>query len=257
MHIYTYWVTPPGGKMPVYLELCMQTWRKAIPGVQISIIDHSNLPQFLPKTLLTASFYALPLAMQSDVVSVWVLLSRGGLFIDADTIMTENPFVSSHLRDARLYAFGYPQQKRIHLAVMLSQQPQNALLYAWATDIAKKLAQPLPSPLPWDWVGNAIINPLLNDPLQAGHFQILDAGEYGNILELSVADDNPFNRYLKYYFTPPAQSFQETVKKVKGGMISLHNSWTPEIYRAATLQEIINSRESLMLSSLLITLLAA
>lgn len=243
--------------MPVYLELCMQTWRKAIPGVQISMIDHRNIQQFVPKTLLTDSFFKLPLAMQSDVVSVWVLLSRGGLFIDADTIMTANPFASMALDDTRLHAFGYPQQRRIHLAIMLNQQPHNALLYAWITDIAQKMAQPLPSPLPWDWVGNAIINPLLNDPSQAERFHILDAGEYGNILELSVADDNPCHRYLKYYFTPPGESIEEIVGKVKGGMISLHNSWTPEIYRAATLQEIINSRESLMLSYLLVTLLAA
>ena len=37
-------------------------------------------------------------------------------------------------------------------------------------------------------------------------------------------------------------------------MISLHNSWTPEIYRTATLQDIIKSKDSLMLSHLLVNL---
>lgn len=257
MHIYTYWVNKAESTLPVYLKLCMQTWVKAIPGVKIEIIHHQNLHQYLPETLLTDSFYGLSLAMQSDVVSVWVLMSRGGLFIDADTIMTHNPFAGIEPENDKLYAFGYQAKKQIHLAVMFCRQAKNPLLAAWATEIAAKMAQPLPSPLPWDWVGNSIINPLLATTAMEGHYQILEAGEYGNILELSIEDDNPYNRYIKYYFTPPTQSFAETRRRVVGGMISLHNSWTPEIYRSATLQEIIKSKPSLMLSHLLLTLLDA
>ena len=87
------------------------------------------------------------------------------------------------------------------------------------------------------------------------HYQILEAEEYGNILELSVNDDNPYNRYIKYYFTPPTQTANEILSSIKGGMISLHNSWTPDLYRAATLQDIIKSKDSLMLSHLLINLI--
>lgn len=256
MHIYTYWVNKNDTPMPVYLQLCVQTWRNAIPGVEICLINHNNLHAYLPKTLLTESFFNLPLAMQSDVVSVWVLLSRGGLFIDADTIMTANPFTSAIFTADRLYAFGYQARRQIHLAVMFSQQPKNTLLYAWITEVAKKLTQPLPSPLPWDWVGNSIINKLLNNASMEDHYQILDAAEYGNILELSVNDDNPYNRYIKYYFTPPTQAADEILSRIKGGMISLHNSWTPDLYRAATLQDIIKSKDSLMLSHLLINLIA-
>ncbi|MDN8598429.1 capsular polysaccharide synthesis protein [Citrobacter sp. S2-9] len=255
MHIYTYWVNQNNSDMPVYLKLCMRSWYKAIPGAKICLINQANIMQFLPKTLLTASFFNLPLAMQSDVVSVWVLLSRGGLFLDVDTIMTRNPFTNNVFNPARLCAFGYEERKQIHLAVMFSQQRKNALLYAWITEVAKKLAKPLPSPLPWDWVGNSIINILLREPSLQESVQILDAGDYGNILELSITEETPFNRYMKYYFTPPVCPLEETILKVKGGMISLHNSWTPEIYRKATLQEIVKSRDSLMLSHLLVNIL--
>ncbi|POT58665.1 hypothetical protein C3432_12360 [Citrobacter amalonaticus] len=257
MHIYTYWVNTTNRAMPVYLQLCMQTWIKAIPGVKVSMINHENVHQFVPKALLTRSFYQLPLAMQSDVVSVWVLASRGGFFLDVDTIMTVNPFSGNAFDASKLYAFGYQEKKQIHLAILLCQQQKNPLLYAWATEIAKKIAQPLPSPLPWDWVGNSIINSLLAAESMADHYQILEAEDYGNILELSVADESPYNRYIKFYFTPPTHSLTNTLKKVKGGMISLHNSWTPEIYRRATLQDIIKSRESLMLSHLLLNILEA
>ena len=243
--------------MPVYLQLCIQTWHKAIPDLTISIINHANVHTYLPKVLLTESFYKLPLAMQSDVVSVWVLLSRGGLFIDVDTIITANPFSNSLFNADKLFAFGYQARRQIHLAVMFSQQPLNILLNTWIIEVTKKLAQPLPSPLPWDLVGNSIINKLLSDTSLEPHYQILEVAEYGNIAELSLADENPYNRYIKFYFTPPIKTVSEIKQQTKGGMISLHNSWTPDIYRNATLQDIIKSKDSLMLSHLLINLVAA
>lgn len=217
MHIYTYWVNQPGSSMPDYLKLCMQTWIKAIPGVKIVIINHDNIRQYLPGTLLSEAFFNLPLAMQSDVVSVWVLLSRGGMFIDVDTIMTANPFATGAFNEATLYAFGYQQRQQIHLAILFCQRRQNPLLYQWITEIGKRLAQPLPSPLPWDWVGNSIINPLLRKDEMKPHYEILEAQAFGNILELSVADENPWNRYIKFWFTPPAQPLNELLARVKGG----------------------------------------
>lgn len=78
MNFYTYWVNKNNAAMSDYIRLCMHTWELAVPRIKIELINHENISQFLPKEVLTSSFYDLSLAMQSDVVSVWVLMSRGG-----------------------------------------------------------------------------------------------------------------------------------------------------------------------------------
>jgi hypothetical protein len=223
----------------------------AAPDISLEIINHANINKYLPKRLLTPSFYDLTLAMQSDVVSVWVLLSRGGLFMDADTIMTKNPFSKGLFPQDRFSAFGYPNRKSIHLAVMSSPYPNNPLLFQWISQISELLAHPLPSPLPWSYVGNAIVNDLLKNENYSSAAYIIDAATSGNIIEIDSPHELPYHRYLNFYFTAPKISFSEIVEKSSSGLISLHNSWTPEAYRKASLAEIFRSKESILLSHLL------
>lgn len=254
MKIYTYWVDRDKSGMPEYIKLCMHTWALAIPGVSIEIINHKNIHDYLPETLLTPSFYALSLAMQSDVVSVWVLLSRGGVFMDADTIMTKNPFSEGVFPQNTFSAFGYPQKKSIHLAVIASPQPNNPVLAQWASEITRRLAKPLPEPLPWHYVGNGIIDELLKNDRYASSTHIIDAASSGNISEIDSPYEHPHHRYLDFYFTAPKATVSEIVEKARCGLISLHNSWTPEAYRKASLAEIMQSKNNILLSHLLINL---
>ncbi len=254
MKIYTYWVNQTSTSMPAYIQLCMYSWELAIPGVQIEIINHENIGDYLPNGLLTSSFYDLSLAMQSDVVSVWVLMSRGGVFIDADTIMTGNPFEYAIFSEKKLTAFGCPERKSIHLAILCSPEPNNPLLVEWVRAIFTRLNAPLPNPLPWNYVGNSIINMLLNDQLFSDYFNIIDARVSGNILELASDKDEPYLRYLDFYFTAPTVELNDILKRVRFNLISLHNSWTPDSYRKASLETIIETKDTVFLSHLLLHL---
>lgn len=254
MNVYTYWVDQSKNGIPDYIKLCMRTWQRAISGITIEIINHQNLHRYLPETLLTPSFYRLSLAMQSDVVSIWVLLTRGGVFLDADTIMTKDPFSNGQFPKDKFSAFGYPQSKRIHLAVMSSPEPNHSLLSKWAEAIAERLSVPLPTPVPWDYVGNSIVNALFDSGHYSENTEIIDATVSGNILELGNHHEHPHHRYLDFYFTAPKLTFEEIVAKSNCGLISLHNSWTPDIYRNANLQELVKSKDSVLLSHLLINL---
>lgn len=251
MKVYTYWVDCDKSGMPDYIKLCMRTWSIVAPDSSVEIINHANINNYLPKKLLTPSFYDLSLAMQSDVVSVWVLLSRGGLFMDADTIMTKNPFSMGLFPQDRSSAFGYPHRKSIHLAVMSSPYPNNPLLFQWISKISERLARLLPSPLPWNYVGNDIVNDLLKNEEYSSAAYIIDAASSGNIIELDIPQELPYLRYLNFYFTAPKISFSEIVGKTTCGLISLHNSWTPEVYRKASIADIYRSTESILLSHLL------
>lgn len=254
MNFYTYWVNKNNAAMPDYIRLCMHTWELAVPRIKIELINHENISQFLPKEVLTSSFYDLSLAMQSDVVSVWVLMSRGGIFIDADTIMTGDPFTHPVFHENKLTCFGYPERKSIHLAILCSPQPHNPILVEWAREILRRLSLPLPTPLPWHYVGNGIINFLLNQPQFEHHFHIIDAQASGNILELMSDKEEPYSRYLDFYFSAPKLDVEDALSRVHFKLISLHNSWTPDSYREANLETINNTRESIFLSHILLHL---
>lgn len=251
MKIYTYWVDRDTSGMPAYIKMCMQTWRINAPDISIEMINHDNLHHYLPEMLLTPSFYKLSLAMQSDVVSVWVLLSRGGVFMDADTIMTRDLFSENYFPQEKFSAFGYPEKKSIHLAVMSSPNPNNPLLFQWGLHIAERMAQPLPDPLPWNYVGNGIIDELLKDEKYVDCYSIIDAATSGNIIEINNKNETPLHRYIDFYFTPPKKSVKEIIASSQCGLISLHNSWTPDAYKKASIKDIFKTKESLLISQLL------
>lgn len=254
MKVYTYWVNKNGSTMPDYIKLCMYTWELAVPNVHVEIINHENISQYLPAELLTESFYKLSLAMQSDVVSVWVLMSRGGIFIDADTIMTGDPFRHSVFQSDKFVAFGYPERKSIHLAILFSPQPKNPILVEWSREIFRRLSLPLPEPLPWHYVGNGIVNEILNNPAAEGYFEIIDAGASGNILELMSDKEDAYLRYIDFYFSTSRLTLEDVLPKVHFNLISLHNSWTPDPYRQANLEMIVKTKDSIFMSHLLMHL---
>lgn len=254
MTVYTYWVNQAGTPMPEYIRLCLQTWAQAMPENDVTIINHDNVEDFLPPEMLTPSLYGLSLAMQSDVVSAWVLMTSGGIFLDADTIMLSNPFAQPAFQQDKLIAFGYPQHKTIHLAVLANRLPQNPLLAAWVDNIKIRLQASLPAEPGWDFVGNSIVNPLLQLPVYQHDCHIIDASGSGNILEAATDQRDAYQRYLNYYFSPPTESFATLRAQARYGIVSLHNSWTPAAYRQASREFIAASRDRFRLSWLLASL---
>ncbi len=41
MQIYTFW--EPRDRMPYYIQLCIETWKKFLPEAEITILDFSNV----------------------------------------------------------------------------------------------------------------------------------------------------------------------------------------------------------------------
>ena len=85
--IFTFW--EPSQKMPAYIRLCIQTWKKFLPEYEVIILDYSNIdkwiePNFYDKILYTD--FTLP--KQADAIRCAVLSKHGGIWMDADTIIT-------------------------------------------------------------------------------------------------------------------------------------------------------------------------
>lgn len=246
MKIYTYWVNPENRQAPVYIKMCVKTWEKLILSADIIVINDKNVAEYIGDDIDMDSFRKLSLPQQSDVVSVAVLSKLGGFFIDADTIVTGDITpVFDRSQPGVFHAFGFPDRKAIHLAVMWCRDSNNPVLTAWYKTICEKM-KVLPAVRGWDYVGNSIIGELLQKGEYTDAYHIVDRTSSGNIIE-SVYDSSGDTRgaYLNFWFRRDDLTPEEIINHAHYKMISLHNSWTPWSFKNSTVEEIVASNTAL------------
>lgn len=93
--LFTFW--EPKEKMPAYIRLCMQTWKKFLPECEVVLLDYSNLEEWLGKDVYDEILFRdFSLPKQADAIRCALLKKYGGLWLDADTILT-SPQVKDYL----------------------------------------------------------------------------------------------------------------------------------------------------------------
>lgn len=244
-HFYTYW---EGSNCPTYVELCVATWYNHIPDLELTVINHSNLFEWVGDVYNIEKLLSFSLPMQSDAVSAAVLAKFGGTFIDADTVMVSDPRISFLDQGTdRFTAFGIPSSKRFHVAVLHTGSPGNSIALQWMHHAAVRI-DARPSSVGWDYLSGQILHPLLDDPHYETNFNIIDRKLSGNILEsvFELAPGQGKRAYEMLYFEPNGISLEKAVASVKEGLISLHNSWTPSSYAAIESAEDVFEYDSLL-----------
>nr|WP_247595134.1 capsular polysaccharide synthesis protein [Salmonella enterica] len=226
--------------------MCIKTWEKYIPDLKLIVINEKNVSEYISGDIDLNSFNKLSLPQQSDVVSVAVLSKFGGVFIDADTIVTKD--VTGYILDRRksiFYSFGYPDNHEIHLAIMWCMEKNNPILVRWYETIKSKM-ESLPKYIKWDYIGNSIIKDILNEEKYKEHFEIIDRSSSGNIIESIFRPSvDSFKAYTEFWFGSEITSPEEIINKANAGAISLHNSWTPYDFKRKSLEDVIDSNNTL------------
>lgn len=160
--IFSFW--EPKGSMTPYLELCVKTWKRNLPGYEIIFLDYSNLCHYLPEGAYDMNILRkLTLMMQKDAVMVAVLKEHGGIFMDADTLVTGNisPLVRM-LRHTEVVMFS------AHMA-FVAAQPGSYLLTLWYKKIQQKLnflkeeKDGSPQFRQWDFIGNRSLADVMDE----------------------------------------------------------------------------------------------
>lgn len=244
--IFSYWVNKEGCETPAYIELCMQTWHEHIPDLELIIIDHSNIREWAGDVIDYSLFFQLPPMHQSDIASFVILAKHGGIFMDADTIVTRDIFEEFSKFDTKsLVAFGYPNTANIHLAILVALDPNNAFVTA-AADMATQRLNSAPTTanfvLNWDTFGNSIILEVAKDNEIMKLLHVLDRKQTGNMLEAHYFTGSPpMDQYMKFYFSSHKIKLKEVVRKIKFGAVSLHNSYTPEYFKNYTKEQVLEA----------------
>lgn len=244
-----YW---EGSKPPAYLSLCVSSWLDYLDLDDVVIINQSNAHRYIGDFFDIKNLKMYSFAKQSDIVSAAYLTKFGGTFIDIDTIMINercNNFLENDSSRDVLKLFGNHATGGMHIGA-LSTPARGRLISYWA----EKLLDRVPEwefDNSWAYVGNQIIEPYAKLSENSEYLEVLDVSDLLVTPELQAIEDSSLNsrqKYEKFWFSElnsENKKFIDQLISDGGGIISLHNSWTPEFYADMSVDQILNDNRCL------------
>lgn len=250
--LFTFW--EPKEKMPAYIRLCMQTWQKFLPESEVVLLDYSNLEEWLGKDVYDEILFRdFSLPKQADAIRCALLKKYGGLWLDADTILT-SPQVKDYLMiDSELVmiskhlAFIKANNNSKIIADWYNQIQYNLKFYKdvkYQNNAVQKILHPrrYRRVENWDYLGNYILHKMLKTKNKKKFFSI-DRMEINALPELNnKKNDNLVENYQNFYFENDYS--QDVIKNTKG-IILLHNSWTPQQFLEMNEEEFLSRNNTL------------
>ena len=237
--IFTFW--EPKDKIPLYIKQCINTWAKFLPDYQIIILDYSNLNDWLPKNYYDKYlFQSFSLAIQADAIRCAILKQYGGIWMDADTIITSDKakiFFNS-LSDFSLIgkSIGFivankdsyilkKWQQYIYKKIAIHKKYKNIFTYIFNYKLYRKFRT-------WDYLGNSIINHYIKSKDSKVFHSIPIVKNY-IMPEKNYKKENNINKstvqnYKDFYFY---NDYSDYVMNNTKGLICLHNSWIPKEFK--------------------------
>lgn len=250
--LFTFW--EPKEKMPAYIRLCMQTWKKFLPECEVVLLDYSNLEEWLGIDVYDEILFKdFSLPKQADAIRCALLKKYGGLWLDADTILT-SPQVKDYLMiDSELVmiskhlAFIKANNNSKIIADWYNQIQYNLKFYKdvkYQNNAVQKILHPrrYRRVENGDYLGNYILHKMLKTKNKKKFFSI-DRMEINALPELNNKNnDNLVENYQNFYFENDYS--QDVIKNTKG-IILLHNSWTPQQFLQMNEEEFLSRNNTL------------
>ena len=255
--IFTFW--EPRKNIHGYISLCMRTWKIFHPDYEVVVLDWQNLDRYLtPNEIGAVLCKEMTLAKQSDCLRCAILLKYGGIWMDADTILTHR--IDTLLnREGCLFIGRQEVGRRMnHGAFIVANAPGSQFLLSWYSSLLPRICEARRyrlNPLlrvfcrskwrkirRWDYCVNAIIDPLCNEQGERLGYQFVDKDDIGAMPEFRLRRNPRFaalsaaQLYRKYWFEKP----EAEVEGGSGGVVLLHNSWTPKSFRDMSEDEFLS-----------------
>ena len=250
--------------------LCIQTWKKYLPEYNINVLDYSNLKYYLGEPLFSRIICKeMTLPIQADAIRVAIIKKYGGIWFDVDTIILGREFISE-LKDTKLAMFGEEMNKTQHIGFIYACK-NLFLLNTWLEQIIKniniykklytkkrnnndnKLKILFSEINKWNYLGNGIIDPILKNITDKKLYLRLDKYKMNIFPEYKYFENTSLDfmsRYRLFYFQSGDPKYIINNNK---GIILLHNSFTPILYKKMTAKKFL--RQDILLSKLLAQIL--
>ena len=250
--IFTFW--EPIKKIPGYILLCIKTWKKFLPEYDIQFLDYKRVINLLGNDTFSKIIYKyLSLPIQADAIRVALLKKFGGIWMDPDTIITNREFLTN-LENYELAMVG--ENNMQHIGFIFASN-NSKIMNDWLNEIIRRIrslrqfdnTHKRRKKVIWSFLGNGIIDGLLNQNIYKNKFFRLDKKKLNVFPEKTFFSNtklNDFQKYQKFYFhNREPKIILENTK----GIIMLHNSWTPIKYKTMKENEFL--KQNILLSKLL------
>lgn len=253
--IFTFW--EPQEKIPGYIRLCIETWKKNLPEYEIIILDYKSLKNYISETLLSKIICKnMSIAKQADAIRVALLKIYGGIWMDSDTIIINGEFLKG-LENFELAMIGKGNMQ--HIGFIFSHI-NSTILKDWLKIIiirVNKFKQTIKNLnfqnelkrfYTWDYLGNGIIDRILTN-ISATKFKRINKDEINALPEIKYFKNSsfsPIRKYTLFYFQK--RDIQLVLNNSKS-ILLLHNSWSPSKYKKMSRQEFL--KQDILLSRLL------
>lgn len=250
-HIFTFW--EPKDKIPSYLELCLETWKKFLPSYEIIILDYSNIFDWIEEDLFDEIlFKEFSLPKQADAIRCAILKKYGGIWMDIDTIITSTSvedilninseliMIGTHLafikadKNSRIIKYWHKNTLKNICFYKQHKCQKNKFLYFLEKIFNYKLHKNLES---WNYLGNLILKKKLKTKNKQ-KFYSLDKLKINALPELkNKSSDSLIENYQNFYFK---DNYSDDILKESKGIILLHNSWTLDKIKKLSKKEFLN-----------------
>ena len=254
--IFSFW--EPKEKLPGYISLCIKTWKKYLPDYEIKILDYKYAKELIGDNLFHSIISeSMPLSIQADAIRVALLNKYGGIWIDADTIITSGEFLKG-LEKYELVMLGGKNIQ--HIGFIFASKTSN-IIKKWLSEIINRVdiynqiklnSGRCLKIINWNFLGNGIVNKLLNHTTDKEFFR-LNKYEINCFPEIKIYENTSLEQMKQYNLLYFQKREPNIILNNTKGIILLHNSWTPIKYKAMSEQEFL--KEDILLSRLLAKIL--
>lgn len=250
--IFSFW--EPKEKIPGYIHLCIQTWKKNLPQYEINILDYKGVKEYIGDNLFNNIISKkMSLRVQADAIRVALLKKFGGIWMDADTVIINGEFLKD-LDKYELVMFG--KNKGQHIGFIFASK-YSIIISEWLNEIINRvnnyrkinsILKNRTKRVTWHYLGNGIINRIINLN-KSNKFCRLNKDKMNVFPEITFFRNttlSPIKRYRLFYFK---KGHPKIVLNNVKGIIMLHNSWTPLKYQKMSENKFL--KEDILLSRLL------
>lgn len=213
--VFTFWE----GKMPPYIELCMQTWK-----FDYILLNYDNLHRYTDFKITDSMKKRFTLPQIADCVRVHVLRDNGGYWLDTDTIMLSDELPKENM-------IGYPETRNATIGFLHTEKCSDMYNdWAWHQEQVINDEHFL---ITWDVVGNYFVDKYIQT-----HNNITIADVTNCWVETYMIPGN-INRHRKYNMLYFENNYKLSDLRPTN-MLMLHNSWTPDYYKRLSKSSILD-----------------
>ena len=250
--IFTFW--EPADNMPDYIKLCIESWKKFLPDYEIVILNYSNYEQWIGKNFYSPLlFEKFTIPQQTQAIRAAILEKHGGIWFDADVIVTSENALDMFGIDSELIGF----EERIPC---FKAKTHSKIMKCWVKKIKSRLfkyklffnflfihfPEEANKMMDWDYF-SIILRHYFRTKNNKKYYPLKIDLAYPELIWDKKENHSKYKQALPngYNWFYIKNDFTDYALEHTSGLIVLHNSWMPKEYKTLSAENILKRKNTL------------